>query len=119
MPDPARGEIWLVDWSPSRGSEQAGRRPALVIQTDAANLNANYPLTIVAALSSQGRAVPSHVLIQPYPRNGLKNDSYVKCEQIMTVSKDRLIDRWGSISPEDMSKVSQALRQTLSLLHES
>ena len=50
-----RGQIWLVDWSPGRGSEQLGKRPALIIQTDAANTNPRYPNTIVLTLSTKGR----------------------------------------------------------------
>ncbi|HZT40774.1 MAG TPA: type II toxin-antitoxin system PemK/MazF family toxin [Chthonomonadaceae bacterium] len=53
-----RGEIYMVDWSPGRGSEQAGRRPAVIVQTDAANLNSNYPNTIVVAVSKSGKPVP-------------------------------------------------------------
>ena len=34
---PRRGEVWLVNWNPARGSEQAGKRPALVIQNDIGN----------------------------------------------------------------------------------
>ena len=45
---PKRGEVWLVNWNPARGSEQAGRRPALVIQNDIGNEKA--PTTIVAAM---------------------------------------------------------------------
>jgi mRNA-degrading endonuclease toxin of MazEF toxin-antitoxin module len=37
-PEPKRGEIWIVNWNPSRGSEQAGKRPALVIQNDITHL---------------------------------------------------------------------------------
>jgi mRNA interferase MazF len=47
---PRRGEVWLVDFSPSRGSEQRGLRPALVIQNDVGNEYA--ATTIVAAITS-------------------------------------------------------------------
>src|SRR5438270_2607000 len=83
-PNPRRGEIWLVDWSPGRGSEQLGRRPALVIQTDAANSNPGYPNTIVLTLSTKGHVVTSHVDVRPTATNGLRETSFIKCEQIMT-----------------------------------
>jgi len=51
---PVRGEVWLVNWNPARGSEQAGKRPALVIQNDIGNEKA--PTIIVAAISSSGKA---------------------------------------------------------------
>src|SRR5579863_9334454 len=85
-----RGEIYWVNWNPSRGSEQAGRRPALVVQENPASANPNYPLTIVVAVSIRGREVPSHIPVEPSELNGLSAASFVKCEQIQTVSKDRL-----------------------------
>ncbi|GAC1525016.1 MAG: hypothetical protein NVS3B14_24090 [Ktedonobacteraceae bacterium] len=51
-PSPRRGEIWDVNWSPGRGAEQQGTRPALVIQNDRGNASSTYPLTIVASMSS-------------------------------------------------------------------
>ncbi len=50
MTELLRGDIWLVDWSPGRGSEQAGLRPALIIQNDIGNQYS--PTTIVAAIST-------------------------------------------------------------------
>jgi mRNA interferase MazF len=110
-----RGEIYYLDWSPSRGSEQAGLRPALVIQENPASSNSNYPLTIVAAVSSKGRSIPSHVAVQPTPSNGLTVLSYIKCEQIQTVSKGRLQRKIGDLDATDMGNVEQALKKVLAL----
>lgn len=115
MADPRRGEIWIVDWSPGRGSEQLGRRPALVLQTDAANINVRYPNTIVLTISTKGFPVTSHVAIEPSSVNRLRERSYVKCEQVMTISKERLEQRVGKLSEEDMRKVEGALRRVLAL----
>ncbi|MGZ3625202.1 MAG: type II toxin-antitoxin system PemK/MazF family toxin, partial [Ktedonobacteraceae bacterium] len=43
--NPRRGEIWDVNWSPGRGAEQKGTRPALIIQNDRGNTSSSYPLT--------------------------------------------------------------------------
>ena len=110
-----RGEIWLVDWSPGRGSEQIGQRPALVVQNDYGNHASGYPNTIVVAISSQGREIPFHVLLQKTKTSGLKNDSYAKCEQILTVSKNRLLRKWGKISDDEMSQIDVALKLSLDL----
>ena len=115
MPNLRRGQLWLVNWSPGRGSEQLGRRPALVIQTDAANSNPRYPNTIVLALSTKGHPVAAHVALAPTPFNGLREDSYVKCEQILTISKDRLLEQLGDLSTADMARVEAALRKVLAL----
>ncbi len=87
---PRRGEIWYVDFNPARGSEQAGMRPALVIQNDAGNASSRYPNTIVLAMSTKGKPVPFHVRIDPARTNGLRETTFVKCEQILTIAKTRL-----------------------------
>jgi len=75
---PRRGEIWDVDWSPGRGAEQQGIRPALVIQNDRGNASSTYPLTIVASMSRTERELPLHVRIAPSEENGLTDFTDVK-----------------------------------------
>ena len=110
-----RGQIWLVDWTPGRGSEQLGKRPALVIQTDAANSNIRYPNTIVLTLSTKGLSVATHIPIEPDATNGLRETSWVKCEQVLTISKARLHQKWGHLSPAAMSRVELAVRIALGM----
>jgi mRNA interferase MazF len=109
-PVPRRGEIWYVDFSPARGSEQAGRRPALVIQNDAGNRNPRYPNTIVLAMSTKGKRVPFHVRIDPSITNGLQETTFVKCEQILTIAKARLTGPGplGRISAGQVRRVEAA-----------
>jgi len=113
---PKRGEIWDVDWSPGRGAEQQGTRPALVIQNDRGNASSTYPLTIVASMSRTERELPLHVRIAPSEENGLTDFTDVKCEQVMTIEKSRLIRLRGSISSEELGRVDTALKVSLSLL---
>lgn len=115
-PSPRRGEIWDVNWSPGRGAEQQGMRPALIIQNDRGNASLSYPLTIVASMSRTERELPLHVRIAPSQENGLSDFTDVKCEQIMTIEKSRLIRRRGSISPEELGRVDVALKLSLNLL---
>ena len=109
-----RGDIWVVDWSPGLGSEQAGMRPALIVQTDAANRNPHYPNTIVLTVSTKGREVPFHVSVALSEENGLQEASFVKCEQILTISKERLIRRLGRLEKERLEKVTAAIQRVLS-----
>ena len=113
--DIRRGDVFWVDWTPARGSEQAGMRPALVVQRDAGNLSTNYGNTIVVAISSRGRDQFSHIEIEPDEVNGLPKLSYVKCEHILTVSKDRLRDRLGRLDQEQMRRVDDTIKKVLSL----
>ncbi len=113
--DLRRGDLFWVDWSPGRGSEQTGMRPALVVQADAPNRNENYPNTIVVAVSRSGRDVPSHVPLQPTPENGLREASYAKCEQVQTISKERLCERIGHVGTAEMRQVAAALKRMMEL----
>jgi mRNA interferase MazF len=109
---PKRGEVWLVNWNPARGSEQAGRRPALVIQNDIGNEKA--PTTIVAAISSSVKVYPMNVQINP-PEGGLDHPSIIKTSQLLTISKDRLEKRLGRISRDSMDDVDRAIKLSLAL----
>ncbi len=100
-----RSEIWMVNWNPSRGSEQNGFRPSLVIQNDMGSANPNYGNVIVLAISTKSSDLPIHVEIIPDSSNGLKEKSYIKCEQIMTISKDRLTTRLGILDAKKMDEV--------------
>ncbi|MGA1844834.1 MAG: type II toxin-antitoxin system PemK/MazF family toxin [bacterium] len=109
---PKRGEVWLVNWNASRGSEQAGKRPALVIQNDIGNEKA--PTTIVAAISSKVKIYPMNVLVEP-PERGLDCPSVVKTSQILTIAKERLETRLGQLSFSVMKDMDQAIKLSLSL----
>jgi mRNA interferase MazF len=110
---PVRGEVWLVNWNPARGSEQAGKSPVLVIQNDIGNEKA--PTIIVAAISSSVKIYPMNVKLDP-PEGGLKRSSIVKTSQILTVSKERLEKRFGRISEKKMQEVNYAVKLSLDLL---
>jgi len=110
---PARGEVWLVNWNPARGSEQAGKRPALVIQNDIGNEKSST--TIVAAISGSVKIYPMNVKIDP-PEGGLERPSIVKTGQILTVSKERLEKSLGKISAKKMEEVNRAIELSLDLL---
>jgi mRNA interferase MazF len=114
-----RGEIYDVDWNPARGSEQAGIRPALVIQNDIGNAVPAYPVTIVLAISSQLKGYPAMARIDPSPQNGLTVPSEVNTGQIITVAKSRLMKLRGSISADDMRIVEEKLAYILGLSESS
>ena len=112
MAFPKRGEVWLVNWNPGRGSEQTGIRPALIIQNDIGNEKA--PTTIIAAISSSIKLYPMNVLIDP-PEGGLDHPSIVKTSQILTVSKERLEKHLGKLSGSKMNEAEGALKLSLSI----
>ncbi len=97
---PKRGELWLVNFNPARGSEQAGIRPALIIQNDVGNRVG--PTTIVAAITGSLQTYPICINLEPNKGNGLRTSSSIKLNQILTISRDRLIKRLGRITSEQL-----------------
>ncbi len=110
-----RGEIYLLDWNPARGSEQARQRPALIIQNDVANGVPSYPVTIVCAISSKLKGYPSMIRVEPTATNGLTQVSEINSAQIMTVQKDRLLTQLGFLSFDEMKQVEEKLAYMLAI----
>lgn len=115
LPTCARGEIWMLDWNPRRGSEQGGFRPALIVQSDLGNHAPGARTTMVVPLTTQGRAYVFYVPIPKGRQTGLKENSWANCTQIMTIDRTRLVERLGAVEPALMSAVGQALKDTLDL----
>ena len=107
-----RGDLYSACLDPVVGSEQGGIRPVLVIQNDVSNRYS--PTVIVLAVTGQVNKarLPTHVPVLA-GENGLQKDSVILAEQIRTLDKRRLRERIGSIGPEIMEQVSQALRISL------
>ena len=107
-----RGDLYSACLDPVVGSEQGGIRPVLVIQNDVGNRYS--PTVIVLAVTGQVNKarLPTHVPVLA-GENGLQKDSVILAEQISTLDKRRLRERIGSIGPEIMEQVSQALRISL------
>ena len=108
----ARGELYSACLDPVVGSEQGGVRPVLVIQNDIGNRYS--PTVIVLAVTGQlnKAKLPTHVPVAA-EGNGLQKDSVVLAEQIRTLDKRRLKERIGSLTTEQMEKVSEALKISL------
>lgn len=113
MPKPARGEIWMIDLDPARGHEQTGKRPALIVSDDTFNIGP-AGLVIILPLTSRERGVRSHVPIEP-PEGGLRQRSFIKCEDVRSVAVERLGKRLGSVAPATMRAVEFRLRVLMDL----
>jgi mRNA interferase MazF len=109
-----RGDVFLVDFEPVRGSEQGKVRPALVIQNDIGNRFS--PTVIVAAITSGSHVrFDVNVAVAP-PEGGLTNDSIILLNQIRTIDRSRLGRYWGRVSAQTMKQVDEALRISLGLV---
>ena len=110
---PKRGDIYWVDWSPGRGSEQAGLRPALVIQNDIGNQHS--PNVIVAAVTTAPNKPYPFLVAVSAQESGLPKDSTVDLASIMTVSKGRLRNKGGHLPPAKMAAVDDAICASLGI----
>jgi mRNA interferase MazF len=106
-----RGEVYRVDLDPVVGSETGKTRPALVLQNELANRSS--PTVTVVPISSQiARVYPFQVRI-PAGEGGLTRDSKALCEQIRTVSRQRIRERLGELPDERLLEIREALDRHL------
>ena len=112
---PRRGEVYLVSFDPTVGSEIQRTRPALVLQNDIANRHS--PITIVAAITSQFEEplYPTEILITP-PEGGLTTLSVALLNQIRSIDRQRLVRRLGRVTAGTLERVNRAIQLSLGLI---
>jgi mRNA interferase MazF len=103
-----RGDIYLCDFGNPIGHEQGFQRPALIVSHDEM---ARYGLPVVLPVTRTKRGYPTHVELAGV----LPVTSYVQCEQIRTVSAERLIRPLASISNPTLMNIEEILRRILML----
>lgn len=109
-----RGDVFYADLTPTVGSEQSGIRPVVILQNEAGNIHS--PLVIAAPLtrSAGKKPLPTHVRLGA-SAPGLQPGSIILLEQIRAIDKQRLLEYAGSVGPERMQAIDQALRISLGL----
>jgi mRNA interferase MazF len=113
MNQASRGEIWLVNLDPTQGREQAGTRPILIISVDGFNHGA-AELVVGVPITSKAKGIPLHVEINP-PEGGLNVKSFAKCEDVRSISVNRLVKKFGKVSPQTIEKIEDRLKILLGL----
>lgn len=109
-----RGEVWKADLSPTRGTEQSGGRPVVVVQTDRANPYSPHTIIVPFTTRIRQKLLPSHVFV-PAGEGGLTQDSVALCEQVRVMDHIRLLTRLGDLSAARIQQVADALRIILDL----
>ena len=108
-----QGEIWQIGLDPAIGAEMKKTRPGLIINSDALG---KLPLKIIAPITDwkdHFSNYPWMIKITPSIQNGLTKVSSVDCFQIRSVSVERLSVRVGSVEPEIITQVQEAVNQVL------
>jgi mRNA interferase MazF len=111
--NPTRGEAWRADLDPVRGHEQGRTRPVLVASNNVFNCGPGELVTVVP-ITSKFRPIRAYLRINP-PEGGLPQTSYIICDQIRTISRERLSKRFGVVSKQTLTEVEERLKFLLAL----
>jgi mRNA interferase MazF len=103
-PSPTRGDVFLIELDPTRGSEIRKTRPCLVVSPD--ELNQHLRTVIVAPMTTGGQAYPWRVRCRFRERTG-----FVAIDQLRTVDSTRLVKRLGRVSPGTLAAVLAILQE--------
>ena len=106
--NPSRAEIWGVNLGVGKGHEQSGQRPGLIVSVNEFN-HGPAGLVVMLPLTSVDKQIPWHVKIEP-PEGGVTEKSYIKTEDVRSLSKSRLSSRWGEVSKTTIAKIEDRLR---------
>ena len=107
-----RGEIWLANLDPTKGSEQAGTRPIIIFQENTISKFTSTIITIPLTTNLRRAALPSCLLISN-GQGGLNQDSVALCHQLRVLDKTRLIKRLGQLDTEVIAELERIVLFTL------
>lgn len=105
-----RGEVRWADLNPTRGHEQSGTRPVLILSQDV--FNDRSGTVIAMALTSQPQRA-KFPLTHEVTTLALPKKSWVKISQVRTLSVDRIGASLGRLAPEELSRVLEGLNELL------
>ena len=110
-----QGEIWLVNLDPTIGAEINKTRPALIINDNGLG---RLPLKIIVPITGWKEhysIAPWMIKIEPHQKNGLSKTSSIDCFQIRSVSQQRLVEKIGEITVDEISKVHEGILKILGI----
>jgi mRNA interferase MazF len=105
-----RGDIFWADLDPTRGSEQAGTRPVVVLSHDVFNERSGTVIAMALTTQPQGVGFPLTLEVQSAR---LPKRSWVKIAQVRTLSVQRLRERIGRLSVEELQQVVDGLNEII------
>ena len=106
-----QGEIWYADLNPTKGSEQAGFRPVVVVSGNLMNKYLN--VVICMPLTTKIKNYKGNLVIEPNKENNLTEKSEVVTFHIRSVAKERLVRKIGAISQSEIDKLVVSLNEIL------
>jgi mRNA interferase MazF len=113
MPTPQRAEVWLADFDRAEGHDLGKGRPVLVVSVDPFNESSAGEI-MVAPISARDAGTPFGVPLSP-PDGGVTVWSFIRCDALRAMSRDRLLQRLGAAPRATMEQVEARLRVLLGL----
>jgi mRNA interferase MazF len=110
-----RGDIWIADLNPIRGSEQAGTRPVLIMQNDYLTQFTITFLAIPLTTNLRRANLPTSVSIRA-GEAGLNSNSVILCHQLRVLDQTRLIQKLGTVNQNTIVAVESALLFALGIV---
>jgi mRNA interferase MazF len=108
-----QGEIWISDLNHAIGSEQAGSRPVVILSGNL--MNKFLQVVITAPLTSKVKNYQGNPILTPSLKNGLKTESELMIFHIRSISKNRLIEKIGEISKDELAVALETLKDLTTL----
>lgn len=107
-----RGQVWLANLNPTRGSEQAGTRPVIVFQENTLSKFTTTIITIPVTSNLRRAALPTCIQIAS-GEGGLSKESVALCHQLRVLDKTRLIKKLGQLESSTLAALETTLLFTL------
>lgn len=104
-------DIYLADLNPTKGKEQKGKRPVVLISGN--TMNENFDVCIICPISSKIKNYTGSVKLEKGKINKLNEDSEILVFQVRTIAKERMIKKIGEITDEQLKEVFYSLNEVL------
>lgn len=106
-----QGEIWNANLNPTEGSEQAGFRPVVIVSGNLANTYA--PVVVCCPLTTKLKNYKGNPILEPNQKNGLSSTSEIMVIHLRSLSKNRLKEKLGEVSPKVILELKQTINDLL------
>lgn len=113
LPEPRRGDLWLVALGAARSGEPGKHRPAVIVSVNDILAGVQDELVVVVPVSSS----VTHNPLRPHisPTEGVDADSVAVCRGVRAIARSRLLERLGAVEADTLAHIERGLALVLGL----